>query len=76
MIYKVLSLYYPHLLSPLAAVSLLGKLLKSSLFSLKVHVFVVVFIHENEIRERFPPLCHATFLHALITCCNVSRAGM
>ena len=23
----------------------------------------------------FPPFCHATFHHALITCCNVARAG-
>ena len=23
----------------------------------------------------FPAFCHTTFHHALITCCNVSRAG-
>ena len=23
----------------------------------------------------FPSFCHATFYHALIMCCNVSRAG-
>ena len=23
----------------------------------------------------YPALCHATFHHALITCCNVSRTG-
>ena len=65
MIYKVLSLYYLHLFPPLAAVSLLGWLWKSLLFSLRrrVCVQVVVFIHEKEnwqcfsrlLSHHFPP---------------------
>ena len=42
MIYKVLSLYYLHLFRPLAAVSLLRQLRKSLLFSLRLHVCVIV----------------------------------
>ena len=45
--YKVLSLNYLHLFPPLAAVSLLGQLQKSLLFSLRLRVCVVVF-HEKE----------------------------
>ena len=75
MIYKVLSLYYLHLFPPLAAVSLLWKLWKSLLFSLSLHVCVVVFIHEKENWQCFPTFCHATVQHVLIMCCNVSRAG-
>ena len=48
MIYKVLSLYYLHHFPPLAAVSVLGKLLKSLLFSLRLRVYVAVFIPEKE----------------------------
>ena len=67
MIYKVLSLYYLHLFRPLAAVSLLRQLRKSLLFSLRLHVCVivnvVVFIHEKEnwqcfsrlLSRHFPP---------------------
>ena len=47
-----------------------GITLKIVAFSLRLRICAVVnilvFIHEN---------CHATFHHALITCCNVSRAG-
>ena len=80
MIYKVFSLYYLHHFPPLAAVSLPGWLLKSLLLSLRFRVCVVVFIHEKENWQRFPPPllsrnCHATFHHALITCCNVPWAG-
>ena len=48
MIYIVFSLYYLHLFSPLATVSLLGLLWKSLFFSLRIHVCVVVFIHKKE----------------------------
>ena len=79
MIYKVPSLYYLHHFPPLAAVFLLGTswiTLKSLLFSLRLRVCVVVFIHEKENSGSvFPAFCHATFHHTLITCCNVSRAG-
>ena len=30
---------------------------------------------KNKSGSVFPAFCHATFHHALITCCNVSRAG-
>ena len=30
---------------------------------------------KKTLAECFPPFCLATFQHALITCCNVSRAG-
>ena len=59
MIYKVLSIYYLHHFPPLAAVSLLGELLKSLPFSLRFRVCVVVFIHEKEnwqdLAVFFPP---------------------
>ena len=45
------------------------------LISLRFRVCDVVFIHEKENWQCFPPFCHATFHHALITCCNVARAG-
>ena len=51
MIYKVPSLHYLHHFAPLAAVFLLGTswiTLKSLLFSLRLRVCVVVFIHEKE----------------------------
>ena len=77
MIYKVLSLYYSDFFPPLAAVFLQGFLKKSLLFSLRIRVYVqvVVFILENENWSFFPAFCHSTFHHALITCCNVARAG-
>ena len=65
--YKVLSSYFLHLFPLLAAVSLLGWLWKSLLFSLRLHVCVVVnvvvFIHEKEnwqcfsrlLSRHFPP---------------------
>ena len=63
MIYKVLSLYYLHLFSPLAALSLLGCLKKSLLFSLRLCVGVqaVVFIHKNENRQCFSRLLSRYF---------------
>ena len=47
MIYKVLSLYYLHHFPPLTAASVLGKLLKLLLFSLRLRVYVAVFIPEK-----------------------------
>ena len=60
MIYKVLSLYYLHLFPSLAALSLLGWLWKLLLFSLRLHVCVVLFIHEKENWQCFSRLlsCH------------------
>ena len=62
MIYKVVSLYYLHLFSPLAAVFLLGTsgiTLKIVAFSLRLRDCVVVFIHEKEnwqdVAVFFPP---------------------
>ena len=78
MIYKVLSLYYLQLFfSPLAAVSLLvGLLLKSLLFSLTLHMFVLLCsFTKKKTGSVFSAFCHAPFHHALITSCNVSRAG-
>ena len=77
MFYKVLSLYYLHRFLPLAAVSLLGWLYKSLLLAWG---FVFVFkllcsFTKKKIGSVFPAFCHTTFHHALITCCNVSRAG-
>ena len=46
---------------------------RSLLISLRFRVCVAVFIHEKDNWQCFPPFCHATFQHALITCCNVSR---
>ena len=37
-------------------------------------VTLVVFIPKVKTGSVFPTFCHATFHHALITCCNVSRA--
>ena len=34
-----------------------------------------MFIHKEKTGSAFPTFCHATFHHALITFCNVSRAG-
>ena len=46
-----------------------------ALFSLRLCVCVVL-IHEKKITGSvFLVFCHATFHHALITYCNVSRAG-
>ena len=80
MFYKVLSLNYLHLFPPPATVSLFlfgDNFENRYFFSLRLHVCVVVFIHEKENWQTsvFPAFCHATFHHALITCCNVARAG-
>ena len=68
MIYRVLSLYYLPLFPPLAAVSLPEWLLKSLLFSLRLRF--CVHSRKRKLAVFFPP-----FHHALITCCNVARAG-
>ena len=74
MIYKVLSLYYLHLFSPLAVVSLLGWLFS---LRLRVCVQVVGFIHEKENWQCFSRLLSHHFLTCfnLISCCNVAQAG-
>ena len=64
MIYKVPSLYYLHHFPLLAAVFLL----------------VTSCVHSPKRKlagpgSVFPAFCDATFHHALITCCNVARAG-
>ena len=77
MFYKVLSLYHLPLFSPLVAVSLLGWL-KNRCFLAWGFVFVFKLLcsfTKKKTGSVFPAFCHATFHHALITCCNVSRAG-
>ena len=70
MIYKVLSLYY----------------LGTSWITLKIVAFqleascLCCCVHSRKRKlagpgSVFPSFCHATFHHALITCCNVARAG-
>ena len=68
--FPILSALFP----PLAAVSVLEQLKKSFLFSLTLRV-CVVFIHKKDNCQCFPAFFPATFHHALITRCNVSRAG-
>ena len=55
----LLILFYLHHFPLLAAVSLLGELLKSLLFSLGFRV-CVVFIPEKENEQRFPAFCYVT----------------
>ena len=82
MIYKVLSLYYLHLFPRLAAVSLQGY--HENRCFLAVLAWGFMFVSEDsslfsspkvKTRSISPPSVTPLFHHALITFCNVSRAG-
>ena len=74
MIYKVLSLYYLHLLPPLAAASLLDNFKNHCLLAWGFFFVLSCSFTKKKTGSVFPAFCHATFHHALITCCNVSWA--
>ena len=74
MIYKVLSLYYLHLLPPLAAASLLDKFKNHCLLAWGFLFVLLCSFTKKKTGSVFPAFCHVTFHHALITCCNVSWA--
>ena len=75
MIHKVLSLYYLHLFPPLTAF-LLWDNFENRCFLAWGFMFVLLCsFTKKKTGSVFPAFCHATFHHALITCCNVSRAG-
>ena len=58
---KVFSFHYLHLFPPLAAVLFRDNFENRSFFSLRLHVCVVVFIHEKEICQCFSCLLSRHF---------------
>ena len=76
MIYKVLSLYYMHLFPPLMFLFWDEFKNRCSLAWGFVFVFkLLCSFTKKKTGSVFPAFCHTTFYHALITRCNVSRAG-